>query len=195
MEKKRWIIGISGASGAPLAIELLKALKAQEDLETWLVVTAGGEMTLKQECGLDLKDIENLADHICDNGNLGAGMASGSWRCEGMAVVPCSMKTVAGIANGFSENLLLRAADEMLKERRKLILAARETPLSPVHLKNMLELSRLGVTIVPPMLSYYSRPETIQDGTRHIVGKIMDQMGLSYDGFVRWEDEDGKVND
>lgn len=191
MEKRRWVIGISGASGAPLAIELLKALKSRQEIETWLVVTAGGELTLRQECSIEKEELLSLADYMCDNNNLSAGMASGSWKSEGLVIVPCSMKTVAGIACGFSDNLLLRAADVMIKEQRRLILAARETPLSPVHLNNLLELSRLGVRIVPPVLSYYNHPETVTEMTRHIVGKIMDQMGLDYEVFQRWEDRDG----
>ena len=187
MEKRRWVIGISGASGAPLAVELLKALHGREDLEIHLVVTSGGEMTLRQECGMGKEELLSWADSISDNENLGAGMASGSWKCDGMVVVPCSMKTVAGIANGFSENLLLRAADVMLKERRKLILVARETPFSAVHLKNMLELCRMGAVVMPAVLSFYHHPETIEDAVRHMVGKIMDSMGLDYEEFRRWE--------
>lgn len=187
MEKKRWVIGISGASGAPIAVALLKALKKIEETEIHLIITTGGEMTLEQECGMGKEDLSQWAHMIWDNKNLGAAMASGSWKCSGMAVVPCSMKTVAGIANGFGENLLLRAADVMLKERRPLILTARETPFNTIHLKNMLELSRMGVTILPPVLSYYNHPESIEDATNHIVGKIMDCMGYEYGKFVRWD--------
>ena len=192
MDKKRWVIGISGASGAPVAAALLKALYETGETELHVVVTRGGELTLEQECGMKIEDLRKWADQIWDNQNLGAAMASGSWKCSGMAVVPCSMKTVAGIANGFSENLLLRAADVMLKERRPLILVARETPFSTVHLKNMLELSRMGVTILPPVLSYYNHPGSIEDATDHIVGQIMDCMGYDYKKFVRWGMNDGK---
>lgn len=187
MDRKRWAVGISGASGAPIAVALLKALKEIKEAEIHLVITKGGEMTLKQECGMEKEELRQWADRIWDNHDLGAPMASGSWKCGGMVVVPSSMKTVAGIANGFSENLLLRAADVMIKERRPLIMVAREAPLSTIHLKNMLELSRMGVTILPPMLSYYNHPESIEDATNHIVGKIMDHMGYEYENFVRWE--------
>lgn len=182
--KKRLIVGISGASGAPLAIALLKALK-ETGVETHVVVTKGGEMTLRQECGIGLENIP--ADILYDNGNIGAAIASGSYRTMGMIVVPCSMKTVAGIHSGYSDNLLLRAADVTLKERRKLVLVARECPLSTIHLRNMYELSQMGAVVLPPMLSYYNHPRSIEDATNHIVGKILDQFDMGTSCFRRWE--------
>lgn len=182
--KKRLIVGISGASGAPLAIALLKALK-ETDVETHVVVTKGGEMTLRQECGIGLENIP--ADILYANGNIGAAIASGSYRTVGMIVVPCSMKTVAGIHSGYSDNLLLRAADVTLKERRKLVLVARECPLSTIHLRNMYELSQMGAVILPPMLSYYNHPQSVEDATNHIVGKILDQFDMDTSCFRRWE--------
>ena len=121
-----------------------------------------------------------------DNQDLGAALASGSFKTLGMAVVPCSMKTLAGIHSGYSDNLLLRAADVTLKERRRLVLVARECPLSPVHLRNMYELSQMGAVILPPVLSYYHKPETLEEMTGHVVGRIMDQLGMEYEGFRRW---------
>jgi 4-hydroxy-3-polyprenylbenzoate decarboxylase len=185
MDKKKIIVGISGASGAPIAIELLKALQLH-DVETHLIYTDGAVKTILQETGYSPKEIETMADVVYDNQNIGAAVASGSYRTEAMVIVPCSMKTVAGIVSGYSDNLLLRAADVMIKERRRLVLVTRECPLSPIHLRNMLELANLGVNILPPVLSYYSHPVTIQDATNHIVGKIMDSLGMEYDQFRRW---------
>ena len=182
--EKRLMIGISGASGAPIAVALLKALKETE-IETHLMITHGGELTLQQECGL--QEISGLADVIYDNHEIGAGPASGSFQTMGMVVVPCSMKTVAGIHSGYSDNLLLRAADVTLKERRKLVLVTRECPLSTIHLRNVYELSQMGAVILPPMLTYYQKPKTMDDMTNHIVGKILDQFGMDTPKFHRWE--------
>ena len=184
--EKRLIVGISGASGAPLALETLRALKAA-GVESHLVVTRGGEMTLRQECGMTAAELADLCAKIYALEDIAAAPASGSFKTMGMIVVPASMKTVAGIASGYSDNLLLRAADVTLKERRRLVLVARECPLSTLHLRNLLELSRMGAVILPPVMSYYSHPETIGDMTRHIVGKILDQFDLETEGFRRWE--------
>ncbi|TAH66833.1 MAG: UbiX family flavin prenyltransferase [Anaerolineaceae bacterium] len=186
MDKKRIIIGISGASGAPIAVELLKIFKTISEVESHLIYTNGSKKTILQETGYSLEDIEELADVIYDNNNIGASLASGSFKTEGMIIVPCSMKTVAGIATGYSDNLLLRAADVVIKEKRKLVLVTRECPLSQIHLRNMLELANMGAYILPPVLSYYNHPVTIQDATNHIVGKIMDSFGMEYDKFQRW---------
>lgn len=184
--ERRIIIGISGASGAPIAVALLEALQ-NTPVQTHLIVTRGGEFTLHQECGMKLEDVQALADVVYDNGNIGAAVASGSYKTMGMVVVPCSMKTVAGIHSGYSDSLLLRAADVTLKERRKLVLVARECPLSTIHLRNLCELSQMGAVILPPMLSYYSHPETLADATLQIMGRIMDQFELDVSGFCRWE--------
>lgn len=186
MEQRRLVVGISGASGAPIGVELLKALR-KTDVETHLIITRGGEMTIPQEIGLTVEQVRAMADVVYDNSNIGAAPASGSWKSLGMVVVPCSMKTVAGIWSGYSDNLLLRAADVMLKERRKLVLCARETPLSSIHLRNLLELSRAGAVILPPVLSYYQGPQSVEDMTCHIVGKLLDQFGIVYPHFCRWE--------
>lgn len=188
MEKDRIIVGISGASGAPLAVMLLKALKETEN-ETHLVITRGGECTIAQETEMTVREVKALADVVHDIDNVGASLASGSYRTKGMVVVPCSMKTVAGIHSGYSDNLLLRAADVILKERRKLVLVARECPLSSIHLRNMYELSQMGAVILPPVLSYYNNPESVEEAGAHIVGKILDQFNIEYRGFRRWEGE------
>lgn len=185
--KKRLVIGMSGASGAPLAVELLRQMKKQEAWETHLVMTEGAKMTLEEETDLTCKQIEELATYVYDNYNIGATIASGSFRADGMIVIPCSMKTVAGIASGYSENLLLRAADVTIKEGRKLVLVPRECPLSQIHLRNMYELSRMGVVMIPPMLSYYNRPETVEECTRHTVGKVLDQFDIEGEEYRRWQ--------
>ena len=184
--QKRLIIGMSGASGIPIAIEVLRQLKAVADVESHLVYTRGAELTIDLESEIKITDIKELADVVYDNANIGAGPASGTFRTIGMVVVPCSMKTLAGIVSGYSDNLLLRAADVTLKERRKLVLVTRECPLGTLHLRNMYEASQLGAVIIPPVLSYYNHPNTLDDCTRHIAGKILDQFGLEPEGMVRW---------
>ncbi len=183
---RRLVVGISGASGAPIAVEVLRALKAA-DIETHLVLTRGAALTIPQETDLSAEQVRVLASVCYENDAIGAAIASGSFRTMGMLIVPCSMKTAAGICSGYSDNLLLRAADVTLKERRPLVLCARESPLSPVHLRNLYELSRLGAAIVPPMASYYSRPQTAQDITRQIAGRLLDAFGIEYAPLYRWE--------
>lgn len=183
---KRLVIGISGASGMPIAIGLLKAMKELEDWTTCLVISSGGEKTIEMETAYTVAEVKALADEVYDNWNIGASIASGTFKTEGMVVVPCSMKTVAGIANGYSDNLLLRAADVVLKERRKLVLVARETPFNTIHLKNMLSLSQMGTIIMPPMQTYYNKPETIDDMVNHMIGKILDVFHIEYSNFKRW---------
>lgn len=187
--KKRLVVGVSGASGAPLAVELLRALQANPDVETHLILTRGGEMTLRQEMGITAAELSLLADFTHENLNIGAAPASGSWKSLGMVVCPCSMKTVAGIVSGYSDNLLLRAADCMLKERRKLVLVARESPLSTLHLENLYKASRYGAVILPPMQTYYNHPATVQEMTRHTVQRILSQFDLDNE-LCEWEGMD-----
>jgi 4-hydroxy-3-polyprenylbenzoate decarboxylase len=187
MEKKRIVVGISGASGAPLAISCLKELKKHPEIETHLVISTGGKMTILQETDFSMEQVKALADVYHEQDQIGASIASGSFRCEGMIIVPCSMKTVAGIANGYSDNLLLRAADVMIKEKRRLVLVARETPLSPIHLRNLSYLAGISnITVLPPMLTFYQLPETIEDMVRHMTGKILDQFRIDCTGYRRW---------
>jgi 4-hydroxy-3-polyprenylbenzoate decarboxylase len=187
---KRLVVGMSGASGAMLAIELLKAMQDQPDWETHLVISRGAEETIRQETSYSVAEVAALAAQVYDNRNVGANIASGTFRTEGMVIVPCSMKTVAGVASGYSENLLLRAADVTIKERRNLVLLARESPLSPIHLRNMLYLSEHGVSILPPMLTFYNRPDTIDDMVHHIIGKILNVFGIEHRHFKRWGEAD-----
>ena len=184
--KRRIIVGISGASGIPVAVEVLRQLKNMSDIETHLVYTESAERTITFETELSLMQIRGLAEIVYDNSNIGAGPASGTFRTLGMVVVPCSMKTLAGIVSGYSDNLLLRAADVTLKERRRLVLVTRECPFGTLHLRNMYEASQLGAVILPPVLSYYNNPGSIEDCTRHIAGKILDQFDLEPEGMKRW---------
>ena len=187
---KQLIVGVSGASGAPLAVELLRQLHERHpEVETHLIITKGGAMTLSQETDVSLEELKSLASVCHDNSNIGAAPASGSFKTMGMIVVPCSMKTVAGVVSGYSDNLLLRAADVCMKERRKLVLAAREAPLSTVHLRNLYEASQLGAVILPPVLTYYSHPATLADCTRHTVGRILSQFDLDEESY-QWEGMD-----
>ena len=187
---KRLVIGMSGASGAPLTVELLRQLHDRHpQVQTHLIVTHGAELALAQETDVSMAQLKSLASVCHANGNIGAAPASGSFRTMGMIVVPCSMKTVAGIVSGYSDNLLLQAADVMLKERRKLVLVAREAPLSTVHLRNLYEVSRLGAVVLPPMLTYYNHPASVEDCTRYTVNRILSQFDLDEDSY-QWEGMD-----
>ena len=189
MKKKHLVIGMSGASGAELCVLLLKALRQHENWQSHLVISDSALTTLQHEMAMTEADIQSLADYHYHQNNIGARIASGTFKTEGMVVIPCSMKTLAGIRTGYSDNLLLRAADVTLKERRKLLLVARETPLSTIHLENMLALSNMGVTVMPAMLSYYQKAQTVEDMSKHLVGKVMDSLGLEMEGFCRWQGE------
>lgn len=185
----RLVVGVSGASGAVLAVNLLEQMLAYQDWETHLVVTAGAKRTIELEMTRTLSEIEALATRVYDLEDIGASIASGTFRTAGMVVVPCSMKTLAGIAHGYSDNLLLRAADVTLKERRPLVLVARETPFSRVHLQNMSLLASYGVTLMPPMMTFYNHPLTLQDMQSHIVGKVLSEFGLECRDFRRWGED------
>lgn len=187
MEKKRLVVGITGASGTPLAIHCLRVLRAQDDVEVHLVATEAAKLTAEYESSIPFSEIAQLADVYYAEEALDAAISSGTFKTAGMLVVPCSMKTVAGIASGYSDNLLLRAADVTLKEQRPLVLAARETPLSPIHLRNMAQLSAIpGVQIMPPMLTYYMHPESIQDMEHHLVAKMLSRFGVDVPDFRAW---------
>ena len=173
MEKKRLIIGISGASGAPLAITLLKALRAFPQIETHVILSEAGELTLRHECGMKREELSQYCTRLYDNDDYGAGPASGSFRTIGMVVIPCSMKSLAGIVSGYCDTLLLRAADVTLKERRRLVLVPRECPFGTIHLRNLTSASELGALIIPPLPAYYNHPETIEDVNRQIADKIL----------------------
>ncbi|MCD8053343.1 MAG: UbiX family flavin prenyltransferase [Lachnospiraceae bacterium] len=187
MKKKRLIVGVSGATGIPLAEELLRELRMFPEIEVHLIVSRAARMTMTQEGTLTWEEFIALADVVEDNENVGAGPASGSFASLGMVIVPCSMKTVAGIVSGYSDTLLLRATDVTLKERRKLVLVARESPLGTIHLRNLYEASQLGAVVLPPMLSYYQHPESVEDLTRHVVRRILAQWDLEVPGRYEWQ--------
>lgn len=187
----RLIVGISGASGATLGIEMLRQLKAC-GVETHLVVSEGGIKTIESETSYTLGDVQALADHHYDDANLGARISSGSYMTDGMIVAPCSMKSVSAIANAYDANLLVRAADVCLKENRRVVLLPREMPLNKAHLRNLELCADYGCTIIPPMLTFYNRPTTVQEQVVHIVGKTLMQFGLSIDGFKPWDGQDSR---
>ena len=175
---KRILVGVSGASGAPITIRFLQRLQEEKDVETHLVMTHGAELTIEQETGYTIEQVKALADVVYDIQAIGDRPASGSFQLDAMIVVPCSMKTVAGIACGYSDNLLLRAADVTLKEARPLLLIARESPLSTIHLRNLQELSAMGVRIIPPMISFYQGFTTVEEWTEYFVERLMGALGL-----------------
>lgn len=183
---KRIIVGITGATGAIFGVRLLHALRAAE-VESHLVLSKWGQQTIEHETGLTLDDLRGLASVTHGSANMAATISSGSFPTEGMVVAPCSMRTLAAIAHGYGESLVHRAADVILKERRKLVLLTRETPLSEVHLENMLKLARMGVTILPPMPAFYNKPQTIDDIVDHIVARVLDQFGIPADFAKRWD--------
>lgn len=192
-EKRRLVVGVSGASGAPLALACLEELRRHPEWEVHLIVSAGAAETLRWESSRSLEEMKALAHTCYETGNIGAGPASGTFRTEGMLIVPCSMKTVAGICCGYADNLLLRAADVTIKEGRPLVLVARESPLSAIHLRNLAELSRIpGVTILPPMMTFYNRPATIEEMTHHLVCKMLERFGIQPNGFRRWTGDAGE---
>lgn len=187
MKKKKIVVGISGASGAPLSIALLKELQKHEEIEIHLVISGGGELTITQETAYSVDEVKKMADVCYDQHEIGAAIASGSFSCEGMIIVPCSMKTVAGIASGYTDNLLTRAADVMIKEQRTLVLVAREAPMSQIHLRNLSFLAGIPkVVIMPPVMTFYHLPKSIEEMMNHTVGKILDQFGMECTGYRRW---------
>ena len=190
MTVKRVVVGVSGASSVTLAGDVLRVLKAVPDVETHLVMTPGAERALRMESGEGPEVLQRQADVVHAADDLGAGIASGSFKTVGMIVVPCSMKTVAGIACGYSDNLLLRAADVTIKEGRPLLLVPREAPLSPIHLENLLKLSRLpGVKIVPPLVNNYQHVTTVAQLERQIALKLTEYLGFECEDRIRWNPE------
>lgn len=184
--KKKIIVGITGASGILIAVEFLKRLKKLEEVETHLIISDGGVLTVRDETNFDIFEIKKLADVVYDVHEMDAAIASGSFLVDGMVIVPCTMKTVAGIASGYCENLLLRAADVCIKENRKLILIPREMPFSKIHLRNMKELADIGVVIMPPVLTFYHTDFSIEAQINHIVNKILIQLNLPSE-IVEWQ--------
>lgn len=185
---RRLIVGITGATGAIFGLRVLEALKAA-GVETHLVLSKWGLQTVEHETGLDMADLQARATVVHGTGNMAATISSGSFRTEGMIIAPCSMRTVAAIAHGNGENLVHRAADVILKEHRRLVLLPRETPLSEIHLENLLKLARMGVRILPPMPAFYNKPASLDDVIDHIVARTLDQFDIDASFARRWDGE------
>jgi len=180
------IVAITGASGAALGVETLRALK-DLGVPTHLVVTESGALTLSHETGLTLDDVRKLATKTYTNKDIGAAIASGSFKTSGMIVAPCSIKTLSAIANSFAHNLVVRAADVCLKERRPVVLMVRETPLHKGHLDLMSRAADIGCIIAPPMPAFYAKPQSIDEMVRHSVGRCLDLLDLDHDRIERWD--------
>lgn len=186
MMVQRLVVGISGASGAMYGVRLLEALR-ETDVETHLVMSKMAHVTLAAETDYTVSDVQALADHVHQPGNLAASISSGSFRTMGMVVAPCSMRSLAEIATSLTTGLLTRAADVVLKERRKLVLMVRETPLTTVHLRNMVTVSEMGGIIAPPVPAFYTRPESIDDIINHSVGRVLDLFDIEHPLVRRWQ--------
>lgn len=182
----RLIVAITGASGTALGVRLLQRLREFGSVETHLVLSRWSRPTLELETPYSGVQVRELADVTYGPADQAAPISSGSFRTDGMVVIPCSMKTLAAIRTGYADDLITRAADVVIKERRRLVLVTRETPLSPIHLENMLELARIGVTIMPPTPAYYARPRDIDDVVDNFVGRVLDQFGLESADVPRW---------
>jgi polyprenyl P-hydroxybenzoate/phenylacrylic acid decarboxylase-like protein len=186
-QRPRLVVGVSGASGSQLGLSLLRSVHALGTLETHLVISRGAQRTIELELDGGVTQFERLADVVHEPADLGAAISSGSFETLGMAVVPCSMRTLAAVATGNTGDLLTRAADVTLKERRPLVLAAREAPLNLIHIRNMEAATLAGATIVPPVLSFYNRPASVDEMVDHVVGRILDQLGVAHSLVRRWE--------
>jgi flavin prenyltransferase len=184
-DRRRIIVAITGATGTIYGVRLLEILQGSE-IETHLVMSKWAARTLVHETSYTVEQVQALAAHVYPLADQGAAISSGSFITAGMVVVPCSMRTLAAIAHGLGDNLIHRAADVILKERRRLVLAVREAPLSEIHLENMLKLSRMGVVIVPPVPAFYSKPQTIDDVVNYTVARLLDQLDIHLDVPNRW---------
>ena len=188
------IVAITGATGAIYGVRLLERLR-EASVETHLVISRWGARTLLHETPYSREQVEALATVVYRSADMGAAISSGSFQTDGMIVAPCSAKTLAAVAHGFGENLIHRAADVVLKERRKLVLVVREAPLSDIHLDNMLRLSRMGAVMLPPLPAFYTLPRTIDDIVDHTVSRVLDQFGVPVSGVERWTGEMGVGQD
>ena len=180
------IVGMTGASGAIFGVRLLQVL-ADTDVEVHLVVSKWAQQTLEHETTVTLNELRELADVYYGPADMGAAISSGSFMTDGMVIIRCSTRSVGAIAHGIGEHLVHRAADVILKERRKLVMVVRETPLNEIHLENMLKLSRMGVSILPPMPAFYNHPQSVDDIVNHIVARVLDQFSITADFAKRWD--------
>jgi polyprenyl P-hydroxybenzoate/phenylacrylic acid decarboxylase-like protein len=187
MAAKRLIVGITGATGAAYGVRLLEELRALKGWESHLVLTDAGVLNAHQELGLKRKDIERLAHRAYHPKDIGAAIASGSFLTEGMVIAPCSMKTLAAVAHAHADDLVSRAADVVLKERRRLVLLPREAPLNLAHLRNMVQVTEMGGVVFPPVPAFYARPKSIQDLVEHTVRRVLDLFGVHSPKLARWK--------
>ena len=192
---RRIVVALTGATGATYGVQLLKRLHATPGIESHLIISDAATLTLHQELGLQRRDVEALAHVVHRNRDIGASIASGSYQVDGMVVAPCSMKTLAAVAHGFSDNLVTRAADVILKERRRLVLMVRETPFNLAHLRNMTSVTEMGGIIFPPLPSFYHRPATIADMVEHTVDRVVDLLGIENTHAARWGGMKAEQND
>jgi len=183
---QRLIIAVTGATGVVYAVRLLEVLRATTGIETHLVISEAGLMSLQQEVGMKRKQLEALADVVYNVKDVGASIASGSFQTMGMIIAPCSMKTLASVANGLSENLISRSADVTLKERRRLVMMVRETPFNLAHLRNMTSVTEMGGIIFPPLPSFYQHPASIADMVDHSVGRVLDLFQIAHELTPEW---------
>jgi 4-hydroxy-3-polyprenylbenzoate decarboxylase len=184
---KRLVIGMSGSSGVIYGIRMLEVLAKHPEVETHLILSQAAKMNIGIETEWSVADVEALADEVHNNKNIGASIASGSYKTAGMIVVPCSMKTLSGIANSYAENLIIRAADVMLKERRQLVIVPRESPLHTGHCELMLKASQIGAVICPPSPAFYTSPKTVDDIINHSVARVLDLFDIESDRLQRWQ--------
>jgi polyprenyl P-hydroxybenzoate/phenylacrylic acid decarboxylase-like protein len=187
MAAKRLIVGITGATGSAYGVRLLEELRALKGWETHLVLTDAGVLNAHQELGLKRKDIERLAHRAYHPKDIAASIASGSFLTEGMVIAPCSMKTLAAVAHAHADDLVSRAADVVLKERRRLVLLPREAPLNLAHLRNMVQVTEMGGVVFPPVPAFYAKPKTIQDLVDHTVRRVLDLFGIHSPKLARWK--------
>jgi 4-hydroxy-3-polyprenylbenzoate decarboxylase len=183
---RRIVVGISGASGSIYGIRLLERLRATPDVEVHLILSASGKRTLVEETDLTVKQVEALAHVLYDNRDVGASLASGSFRTAGMVIAPCSIKTLSALANCYADTLIARAGDVHLKEGRPLVAVVRETPLHVGHLRQMLAFAEIGGIVLPPMPAFYQRPKTVDDVVSHTVARVLDRLGIAHGLLPEW---------
>ena len=193
MPGQRLIVAITGATGAVYGVRLLQVLRETAGVETHLMISDAGVLNLHQELDLGRKEVESLAHVVHNVRDVGASIASGSFQSSGMVVAPCSMKTLAGVAHGLSDNLITRSADVVLKERRRLVLMVRETPFNLAHLRNMTAVTEMGGIIFPPLPGFYQRPKTIEEMVDHTVGRVLDLFAIPHALTPRWNGLKGEL--
>jgi 4-hydroxy-3-polyprenylbenzoate decarboxylase len=181
----RLVIGVTGSSGIVYGIRMLEVLK-RCNIDIHLIMTEWAKKCLTLETDFDLNYVKSLAGHYSEDSNMAASVSSGTYKTDGMIIIPCSMKTLSSIANGYEETLVARAAGVTIKESRKMVIVPRETPLTSIHLENMLKLARIGITILPAMPGFYNKPKNVDDLINHVVGKCLDQFDIEHDLFKRW---------